>query len=158
MEADSTPTFDSSSVVPSNASPAMNSDIVNPIPASRPTPTRCMVRTPAGRPASPKRTAAQEKSPTPMGLPISRPSAIPSTTGLPSPPTTSGSSATPALARAKSGMIPYATHGTMACSMLRSGDCTLSAASSSRSSADSCRGVSGWAGSGRSPSFSNRSR
>ena len=53
----------------------MNSDIVKPIPASRPTPVRPAQLVPAGSRASPVLTASQAKPTTPIGLPSRRPSA-----------------------------------------------------------------------------------
>ena len=63
----------------------MNSDIVKPIPASRPTPSMPAQLAPAGSRVRPLLTASQAKPATPSGLPSSRPRQAPSDTAPISP-------------------------------------------------------------------------
>jgi membrane protease YdiL (CAAX protease family) len=86
-----------------SASPTKNNDIVNPIPARQAPPASEAGVTPAGNWAQPNRTAPQQASKMPSGLPAVRPAAIARATGSKS---ASGRIVTPALASAKSGMIP----------------------------------------------------
>ena len=56
-----------------NANPAMNSDIVKPIPAITPTDPSCPQETPSGMVANPPRIASQDESKIPIGFPRSKP-------------------------------------------------------------------------------------
>src|SRR5207248_1297019 len=75
------PSLAASSGGPRRASPAMNSDIVKPIPARHPAPTRTFRSTPRGSRVRPARTDARLKSTTPSGLPTTSPAATAAATG-----------------------------------------------------------------------------
>ena len=81
--------------------------IVNPIAPVTPTISIPLQVTPCGSTHSLSRTATQPNTSTPTGLPTSRPSATPlATAKAPGSEKSTPPMATPALARAKSGMIP----------------------------------------------------
>ena len=106
----------------------MNMDIVNPIPPSTLIESNCVNVTPVGLAASFSLMLTKLKRKMPAGLPISSPRTIPRVTGE-SPPEDMllKSRATPALARANSGIMMNVTIG---CSLLsnlcRSGSTLLS--------------------------------
>src|SRR5688500_17737070 len=84
------------------ASPAMNSDIVNPMPASAPAPASCRQVYAEGFSAMPSRTASADAPSSPSGLPTTSPITIAVMSG-PCPPITAADSGTPALASANTG-------------------------------------------------------
>src|SRR5262249_49452290 len=102
------PTFAASSAVPSSASPATKRAMVKPIPARIPPPASAVQPTPAGRCASPTRTAIQLKTTIPSGFPNSSPAATATATGSVKDARWRG---TPAFARAKTGMMTNPTQG-----------------------------------------------
>ena len=67
------PVFPAASISPCNAKPAINNDIVKPIPARQPAPHRLLQFTPLGRRASPSRTANQLNPTIPRGFPTTSP-------------------------------------------------------------------------------------
>src|SRR5512134_2168001 len=85
-----------------NAWPAMNSDIVNPIPASAPAPASCRHVYASGLAATLNRTATHDAATIPTGLPITSPSTIASTR-RPWPSRMPAAHTRPALASANSG-------------------------------------------------------
>jgi hypothetical protein len=91
------------------ASAPMNSDIVNPIPATAPRTSTSRQRTPAGRTARRSRVAHQVARTIPSGLPMTSPAVIPANAASPPPRNEALPTETPALAKAKSGMITKAT-------------------------------------------------
>jgi len=93
---------------PVNPSDAMKSAIVKPMPPRNAAPPRMRQVTPSGRAAHPSFTVTHEAPKIPTDLPKNKPAATAMATGSPIPATSNG---TPALASAKSGMMPNATHG-----------------------------------------------
>jgi hypothetical protein len=87
------------------ASSLMNSDIVNPIPASAARPTRCRHRSSLGS-LAPSRTDNQENPEMPSIFPATRPAVIPRVIGeLADRLRSWNDNGTPAFARAKTGRI-----------------------------------------------------
>ena len=104
---------------------AMNRAIVKPIPASTPPPANDPQLSSGGRIAIPERTASQQNDRTPTGLPTAKPTNTAIVTG---PPRLSIDIGTPALAKAKSGMMTKPTHGCSAISNRSTGDSVSRAA------------------------------
>ena len=65
-----------------NASSVTNSDIVNPMPHTHPTPQICFQVIPSGKLARPLRTANQLKSAMPTGFPRHNPNSTPKPSGV----------------------------------------------------------------------------
>ena len=93
------------------ASMPMNRLMVKPMPPSMPTPRICAQVAPSGLGARPLATAIPVAPKMPSGLPMKRPSAMPSGTGSTSFASDRPASDTPALAKANSGRMANATHG-----------------------------------------------
>ncbi len=90
----------------------MKSATVNPIPATAPAPSTWRDVRPAGSSTEVNRVSAMAASHTPTGLPITRPATTPiATRELTASPTASPERVTPALARAKIGMMTKLVHG-----------------------------------------------
>ena len=83
----------------------MNKLIVKPMPPSHATPTIAGQVAPAGRSPMPRRSASHEKPTMPMGLPMNRPSAMPSGIDSVKLPSVNPDRETPALAKANTGRI-----------------------------------------------------
>src|SRR5689334_18129008 len=81
--------FSSAGVEP-NANPAINSDIVKPIPPRTPAPKICRQLTPTGFDAHPKRVVSQANENIPIGLPRHKPQIMPRPNGLTSESATPG--------------------------------------------------------------------
>ena len=87
-----------------NDCPAMNSDMVKPMPASAPAPASCRQVYAVGFSASASQTAAADANSIPIGLPMTRPAMMASISGS-CPAMTLAVNGTPALASAKIGRI-----------------------------------------------------
>ena len=99
------PTFaESSTLVPWNASVAMNSDMVNPMPPNQAHPWSAVQLTPSGSVASRNRAAAHAAAVIPSGLPTTSPKITARVTLLADDPLRP----TPALENAKSGITTKA--------------------------------------------------
>ena len=99
-----------------NAKFPTNKLIVKPIPVSTDTPYKLNQPELSGICAAPVLTAIKEKTITPICLPTNRPSSIPSGTGCSNDEKDKPTNETPALAKAKIGIIIKATYGLIACS------------------------------------------
>ena len=105
----------------SNASPAMNSDTVKPIPPSAATPGSCRRVIPSGSAPAPLRSAATVVPAMPASLPTTRPATIAQASVLVSAsPRMPPRKLTPAFASANSGTTTNALTGCRACSRSRS--------------------------------------
>ena len=91
--------------VPGKARPPMKRAMVKPIPARNAVPTTCRHDTPSGSVANPALTANQLATPTPNGLPITRPAIMPSGTDEASVCIADASILTPALNSANTGKM-----------------------------------------------------
>jgi hypothetical protein len=108
IEAERIPSFAALSIAGSNAKPAMNSDIVNPIPVRKAPAATYGHDRPAPSVAKPERTASQLKAKTPIGLPSTKPTKTATETQCPK---SAPSIVIPAFASAKIGMIAKPTQG-----------------------------------------------
>ena len=124
------------------ARPAMNRDMVKPMPATRPTAQKWRIVNPSGRDAFFKDTNTQTARPIPKGLPRTSPAKIPRPGADNRPDKPLRSRRIPALAKAKMGMMRKAETGVKACS-----------ARSSRPSRPSFPGTAGMAKPVRTPAM-----
>lgn len=109
-----------------NASSVTNKDIVNPIEARSPNPKRFLIFIPSGKGAIFSFVHNHVKPTTPTTFPTNKPKATPTATlVLSSSSTLIFNTETPALAKAKMGMITKVTKGCIACSSFCNGGMAL---------------------------------